>query len=92
MAQYRSAPKTESNEHPRHPVRNFFYMLWMVLLCAAFTGIFVGLAMMMKTAVLFTAGIIVLAASALLLIIGIFAGILSPIVKADKYRSYRRGR
>ena len=34
----------ETNKHPAHPVRNFFYVLWSVVNALAFVGLFFALA------------------------------------------------
>lgn len=34
----------QENNHPTHPIRNFFYVLWSFLNMLAFVGFFVALA------------------------------------------------
>lgn len=71
----------EDNGHPKHPVRNFFYAFWMVLLAAAFVGFWYGLEQVSTIP-----GKIIISACGALLAIGLLCGVFIPIKKNRNYK------
>ena len=71
----------QDNGHPRHPVRNFFYMLWMILLSCSFAGFWYG-----AKHVATTEGKIIVSACGVLIAIGLLLGLFLPIKKNRNYR------
>lgn len=60
--------------HPTHYVRNFFFCVWAILVCAAFSALFVGLAITNLTLII--AGAIVCAIA----LVSVFKSIISAII------------
>ena len=71
----------EDNGHPKHPIRNFFYTFWMVLLAAAFVGFWYGLEQVDTIP-----GKIIISACGALLVIGLLCGLFIPIKKNRNYK------
>ena len=71
----------QDNGHPRHPVRNFFYVFWLILLAAAFAGLWYGI-----KHVATTEGKILVSACGAILVIGLLCGLIVPIKKNRNYR------
>jgi membrane protein YdbS with pleckstrin-like domain len=81
MAQQRN----ESNQHPNHPVRNFFYILWLLVVSVAFLALFVGIALFADVL-----GKILAAGGAAILLLGVIVGILIPAHKQKKFRDWQK--
>ena len=81
MAQMRS----ESNPHPNHPVRNFFYILWLLVVSAVFLALWVGISLFAETL-----GKILLAGGAAILLLGVVVGIIVPAAKQRKFRKRQK--
>lgn len=67
------------NDHPTHPVRNFFYVLWSFLNIFAFAGLFFALA----TPALPFRPVIILAA-ATVLVLALLLGFFRPLLTAGR--------
>ena len=81
MAQQRN----ESSQHPNHPVRNFFYILWLLVVSVAFLALFVGIALFAETL-----GKILVAGGGAILLLGVIVGILVPAHKQKKFRNWQK--
>lgn len=77
--------KNESSTHPNHPIRNFFYILWLILVLAAFVALFVGIT-------LFADGIgkLLTFASAAILVLAIAVGVIVPAHKQRKFQNWKK--
>ena len=71
--------QNNSLNHPTHPVRNFFYVLWSFLNILAFAGLFFALA----TPTLPFRAVIILA-SATLLVFALLFGFFRPLLTAGR--------
>lgn len=69
----------QENNHPTHPVRNFFYVLWSFLNILAFVGLFVALA----TKDLPYRPVCIIVAAALLILALLF-GFFRPLLRAKR--------
>ena len=90
MAKNQARIHTAVDTHPSPSLRNVFYLLWMILLGAAFSGTFIGLALLFKGGEHFAYGAIILALSLLLNAVGLLTGVLFPIQKAKRYQGKKR--
>ena len=81
MAQQRN----ESSSHPNHPVRNFFYILWLLVVSVAFLALFVGISLFAETL-----GKILLAGGAAILLLAVIVGIIVPASKQRKFRNWQK--
>jgi membrane protein YdbS with pleckstrin-like domain len=81
MAQMRN----ESNPHPNHPVRNFFYILWLLVVSVAFLALWVGISLFAETL-----GKILAAGGAAILLLGVVVGIIVPAAKQRKFRKWQK--
>ena len=81
MAQQRN----ESSSHPNHPVRNFFYILWLLVVSAAFLALWVGISLFAETL-----GKILLAGGAAILLLAVIVGIIVPASKQRKFRNWQK--
>ena len=77
--------KNESSTHPNHPVRNFFYVLWLILVLAAFVSLFVGITLFADVL-----GKILAAGGAAILLLGVIVGIIVPAHKQKKFRNWQK--
>jgi hypothetical protein len=73
--------RNESNPHPNHPVRNFFYILWLLVVSVAFLALWVGISLFAETL-----GKILVAGGGVILLLGVIVGILIPAHKQKKFR------
>lgn len=81
MAQQRN----ESSQHPNHPVRNFFYILWLLAVSVAFLALFVGIALFADVL-----GKILVAGGGAILLLGVVVGIIVPAHKQKKFRDRQK--
>lgn len=81
MAQQRN----ESSQHPNHPVRNFFYILWLLVVSVAFLALFVGISLFADVL-----GKILAAGGAAILLLGVIVGIIVPAHKQKKFRNWQK--